>query len=179
MKVLQLDSERLLITDRAETRWLLGISFVVLGCITILVPVLYRIPVHSTDWQRTLSTVLAGILFCFLGSSILATTEVVVCKIDKALGMIGIKRFTVKGCRSEHLDINQVVTIELKEMASTYYYVYKVNFVINGARRIALTCHSTSDRAEMKALSAQVSHFLNINTLFSGSDDALISIPPF
>jgi len=176
MKVLQSNSEKLLVIDRAETRWLLGLTLIVFGLAVAIIP--NWLSAQSTDWQLSLPTVLTGVLFFLPGIWMLITTKVVICEIDKSSGLIRIKQFTLKGRESAYFYISQIMNIELKEIASIYYYIYKVNFIMNGYKRISLTYHPSNDRAEMEVLGIQVARFLNVNTQFSKSYEPLNFIPP-
>ena len=176
MKILQLTPERILIIERAETRWIVAIICFIWGLFIAIVP--HLLSTQNMTLQATLPAVSVGVLFIFLSIYILTTTKAVRCEIDKSVGQIRIDKFAFVGVKTDRFDISQVTSIELKESTGISYYIYKINFILNDYRRVTLTHHPSSERTEMQSLSNRVASFLNIRSQFSETREPLNFVHP-
>ena len=176
MKIVRLGSEKLHVTDNDKTRTLLCLILLIIGISIIVIP-LYTFYQNRT-FHLISPSVLIGLFFLLLGLYGLVSKEASDCSIDRDTGLINITYSSP--IRSETLDfsVSQVSSIELKEITSLYYYVYRINFILNDRKSIPLTIYSNRERKTMKTLSDRIAEFLNVETQFSESKEPFYAFPP-
>lgn len=177
MKISEIGSDKLIFVDRAEARWLLGAFLIVIGISAVTFQ--NFLSTQNVELKTLISIVLVGIFFFLLGILILITTRIIICEIDKSIGLMRIKNLSLKGKNTSNIYISQIKDIEVKELTSIHYYVYKINFVVGSHKRVSLTFHPSSDRTEIELLGTRVARFLNKRITFSGAHDPLYLLPYF
>jgi hypothetical protein len=177
MKVIQLSSEKLYVKDDDKLRNSLFTALIFLG-ISLIFFHLYT-SYKDGSFQLISSSVLIGFVLFLLGSYGFISKETSDCSIDKSAGVVRVEYRSPIKSKKLDFEISQVISIELEEIASIYYYIYRVNFILSDRKSIPLTVYSTREKGMMRKLTNRVAEFLGIETRFSRSDEPLSPIPPF
>jgi hypothetical protein len=176
VKIVQIDSDKLHVTDDDKARGLLFLFLAIIGILIMAIPI--YVSYQDGAFQLIFSSILIGLTLLLTGLYGLISREVSNCYIDRATGIINITITSPIRSRALDFEVSQVSSIELKEITSIYYHVYVINFLLNNRKSIPLTIYSNKERSVMKTLSDRVAEFINVEIKFSRSQEPLIPIIP-
>jgi len=176
MKLFQFDEYKVRIIDNDTARFYLSAVTLLITLIALTASTYITIKNNDIQWMLVSIPFLA--IFLVLGIYGILSQQSIVCDIDKSMDSIQIKSKKLGRENISYLAVHQVLGIGLKEVASTYYYTYKVGFIVYENKYVPLSVYSYVDQNRIIKLSHEVAEFLAVEVIALRDDSPIASMPP-
>jgi len=158
MKIVKENQNLMIIKDRNILAFFIGAIFVLVGLITIFYPEFF-----TNRPPRE-----AGVGGILLGFLVISLAEITTIKLDKTANKLTFVRKSLVGKKMEERNLNQIKTIELRQIYQEKGYSYQLIFILENNEEIPLP--STGGVVKVmgkqitneRIIGARIASFLNI-----------------